>query len=67
MLPFSVPLAASLASYLTLKMEAVHSPETMVNFYQTTQSNIPERFLFSVDVVHIKMFSLLVHSNDENH
>lgn len=48
-------------------VEAARSPERMVNFYQTTQCNIPRHFLLTVAVVHIKMFSLLVHSNEEYH
>jgi hypothetical protein len=34
--------AASLTKFSTLKMEAVRSSETSVNFYQTPQRNIPE-------------------------
>jgi hypothetical protein len=36
---------------IVLMMEAVSIPETSVNFYETTRSNIPESYLFILAAV----------------
>jgi hypothetical protein len=36
------PLNARLVYFLIMNMDIVHSPETSVGFYQTTQHHMPE-------------------------
>jgi hypothetical protein len=35
---------------IVLMMEAVNTSETSVSIYQTTQRNIPETFVFNIDI-----------------